>query len=118
MAWTATYRFARISPKKVCPVMDLIRGKGVDKALSILKFTPNRAASLVRKTLASAIANADEAEADVEMLVVRQAYVGKGVTMKRIQPKDRGRAHPIHKRTSHITVVVEEARKTSPAAAE
>jgi large subunit ribosomal protein L22 len=93
--------------------MDLIRGKPVNDALSVLKFTPNRAAAIVRKTLTSAVANADEAEADVELLVVQQVYVGRGVTMKRFQPKDRGRAFAINKRTSHITVIVEE---THPAA--
>ena len=110
MAWTAKHRFARISAKKVAPVMDLIRGKKVDDALSILKFTPNRAASILRRVLNSAVANADEAEADVELLVVREVYVGKGITMKRFQPKDRGKAYAIKKRTSHMTVVVEEAR--------
>ena len=109
MAWQATYRFARIAPRKVRPVMDLVRGREVTEAMNLLKFTPNLAAALLRKTLASAVANASEAEADVENLVVQQVFVGKGPVMKRFQPKDRGRAHPILKRTSHLTVVVEEA---------
>lgn len=110
MAWKAQTSFVRISPRKVRPVMNLIRGKKVDDALAILKFTPNRAAMIVRKALSSAIANADEGEADVDTLVVQQAYVNKGLVMKRFQPKDRGRAFAINKRTSHVTVIVEEAR--------
>lgn len=108
MAWTATHKYARISARKVRLVADLIRGRDVQDALNILKFTPNRAAGMVSKVLTSAIANANEAEAKVEDLVVDAAYVNEGPTIKRWQPKDRGRANPIMKRTSHITVVVEE----------
>jgi len=110
MAWQAVYRFARISPSKVRLVADLIRGRDVQEATNILKFTPNRAASIVSKVLASAVANANEAEADVDNLYVLAAHVDQGPTMKRWQPKDRGKAYPILKRTSHITVVVEEAK--------
>ncbi|KKL81360.1 hypothetical protein LCGC14_1995540 [marine sediment metagenome] len=112
MAWKAIHRFARISPTKVRPVVDLIRGRDVNDALSILKFTPNRAASLVSKALTSAVANANEAEADVERLYVETAFVDAAPTMKRWRPKDRGRAFPIMKRNSHITVVVEEESDT------
>ena len=107
MAWKATHRFARISPTKVRPIVNLIRGCNVEEALNVLKFTPNRGAVLVRKILASAIANADEGEADTESLYVEQAFVNEAPTMKRWRPKDRGRAFPIMKRNSHITVVVE-----------
>jgi large subunit ribosomal protein L22 len=110
MAWQALHRFARISPQKVKLVADMIRGRDVQDALNILKFTPNRAASMVSKVLNSAVANANEAEADVESLYVEAAVVNSGPTMKRWQPKDRGRAYAILKRTSHITVVVEEAK--------
>jgi len=113
MAWKAIHRFARISPRKVRLIADLIRGRDVNEALNVLKFTPNRAAGMVRKTLASAVANADEAEADVDLLFVETAFVDEGPTMRRWQPKDRGRAYPIRKRTSHITVVVEEATETT-----
>jgi large subunit ribosomal protein L22 len=109
MAWKAVHRYARISPRKVRLIADMIRGRDVDEALSLLKFTPNRAAGIVRKTLASAVANADEAEADVELLYVATATVDEAPTIKRWRPKDRGRIFPIHKRNSHITVVVEEA---------
>ena len=108
MAWTATHKYARISARKVRLIADLIRGRDVQDALNILKFTPNRAADMVSKVLTSAIANANEAEANVEALIVDQAFVDEGPTIKRWQPKDRGRANPIMKRTSHITVVVEQ----------
>ena len=107
MAWKAIHRFARISPSKVRLIANLIRGRDVEEALNVLKFTPNRGAVLVRKVLTSAVANADEAEADAESLYVEQAFVDEAPTMKRWRPKDRGRAFPIMKRNSHITVVVE-----------
>ena len=107
MAWKAIHKFARISPTKVRPIVDLIRGRDVEEALNMLKFTPHRGAVFVRKILASAVANADEAEADTDLLYVEQAFVNQAPTMKRWRPKDRGRAFPIMKRNSHITVVVE-----------
>ncbi len=113
MAWKAVHRFARISPRKVRLVADLIRGRDVNEALSILKFTPNRAAEMLRKALTSAVANANEAEADVDLLYVERAFVDEGPTLHRWRPKDRGRAFPIRKRTSHITVVVEEATEAA-----
>ena len=111
MPWEATHRFARISARKARLIIDLIRRREVNDAMNILKFTPNRAAGMIDKVLRSAVANADNAEADTENLYVKEAYVNEGATMKRFQPKDRGRAHQILKRTSHITVVVEEARE-------
>ena len=111
MAWQARHRYARISPRKVKLVTDMIRGRDVQDALNILKFTPNRAAAMVSKVLTSAIANANEAEADVDALFVETAFVGSGPTIKRFHPKDRGRAHSILKRTSHISVTVEEEGK-------
>jgi large subunit ribosomal protein L22 len=110
MAWQAKHRYARISSRKARLIADLIRGCDVQDALNILKFTPNRAAGMVSKVLTSAVANANEAEADVENLYVGEAFVDEGPTIKRWRPKDRGRAHPIMKRTSHITVVVEEGK--------
>jgi large subunit ribosomal protein L22 len=108
MAWLAVHRFARISPRKVKLITDLIRGLDVQEALNVLKFMPQRAAVMVSQVLTSAIANANEAEASVDKLYVETAKADGGPTMKRFRPKDRGRAHPILKRTSHITVVVEE----------
>ena len=108
MSWQSKHRYARISPRKAKLVTDMIRGREVQDALNVLKFTPNRAAVMVSKVLTSAVANANEAEADVERLYVERVFVDEGPTIKRWHPKDRGRAHPIMKRTSHITVVVEE----------
>ena len=87
--------------------MKLISGLNVQKALNILKFSPQRSAVMISKVLTSAIASANEAEADVESLRVSVARVDEGPRMKRIQPKDRGRAHPILKRFSHIVVAVD-----------
>lgn len=108
MAWQATHRFARISPRKARLMADLVRGLDVQDALNVLKFTPHRAAVMLSKVLTSAIANANEGEADTELLYVQEARVDEGPTIKRIRPKDRGRAHPILKRTSHISVMVEQ----------
>ncbi|MCD6303717.1 MAG: 50S ribosomal protein L22 [Planctomycetes bacterium] len=108
MAWQAKHKYARISPRKARLMAEMIRGRDVQDALNILKFTPNRAAEMVSKVITSAVAIANENEANVEKLFVEAAYVDDGPTIKRWRPKDRGRAHPILKRTSHITVVVEE----------
>ena len=114
MAWQATHKYARISSRKVKLVLDLIRGLDVENALTVLKFSPNRAASMVTTVLTSAVGNATDPAANernhvnVDQLVVSKAIVGEGPTIKRFRPKDRGRAHPINKRTSHITVEVDE----------
>ena len=106
MAWKARHRYARISPRKARLIADMIRDREVQDALNVLKFMPNRASGMVAKVLTSAIASADEAEADMDNLYVSEARVDEGPTMKRFRPKDRGRAHPIMKRTSHIVVAV------------
>jgi large subunit ribosomal protein L22 len=108
MAWKAKHRFARISARKARLVVDVIRGREVQVAMNLLEFMPHRAAVMIRKVLASAIASANEAEADTDALFVQEARIDEGPTMKRWQPKDRGRAHPILKRTSHIVVTVEQ----------
>ena len=107
MAYTSKYRMARISPTKARPVIDLIRGKRIDEASTILMMSKRRGAVLIKGVLDSAIANADQAEVNLRDLIVSEARVDSGPTMKRFQPKDRGRAHPILKRTSHITVSVD-----------
>jgi len=104
----ATHRWARISARKVRLVADLIRDEDIDSALSALRFSKKRAAVFVRKALDAAIASAEENDADVTKLIVSVSKVDEGPTMKRFQPKDRGRAHPIMKRSSHITVAVVE----------
>lgn len=100
------HKWARISPRKVRLVSDLIRGRDIDTALTVLKFSKKRAAVFVRKALESAIASAEDNEADLSRLVVSESRVDEGPTMKRFQPKDRGRAHPIMKRSSHVRVAV------------
>ena len=106
--WKSTHRYCRISPRKARLVTALIAGRPVNEALDLLKFTKKRASTLVDKVLRAAMADADEQEADVRKLFVHEARVDEGPTIKRFQPKDRGRAHPILKRTSHIVVSVGE----------
>ncbi|MCK4871496.1 MAG: 50S ribosomal protein L22 [Phycisphaerales bacterium] len=109
MAYTSKYNYARISARKVRLVADLIRGKSLDEALSLLSFSKKRAAVMVKKTLDAAVADAELDDADITVLYVSESRVDAGPTLKRWRPKDRGRAHPINKRTSHIIVAVEEA---------
>lgn len=101
-------RYHRGSPRKAGLLVDLIRGRGVDDALNQLSFTPKRAAVNVRKALDAAIADAEQHQADITALVVAESRVDDAPRIKRFHPKDRGRAHPILKRLSHITVGVEE----------
>ncbi|WP_418303219.1 50S ribosomal protein L22 [Paenibacillus yonginensis] len=99
----------RIAPRKAQLVVDLIRGKKVGEAIAILRHTPKAASPIVEKLLNSAIANAEHNYSmDVNKLVVTQAYVNQGPTMKRFRPRAMGRASRINKRTSHITLVVSE----------
>lgn len=107
MPYTNVHRMARISPTKVRLVTDLIKGRPIADAQAVLAMSKQRGAVFVSKALDAAIANADQAEAEVRRLVVTDARVDSGPTIKRFQPKDRGRAHPIMKRTSHITVSVD-----------
>lgn len=108
MAWKATHRYARISERKARLVADLIRGRSCDEALALLQFTHQRGAAFINKVLRSAMANANEQEASMNRLFVSEARVDPGPIIKRWHPKDRGRAHPIQKRTSHIHVCVDE----------
>lgn len=101
----AILRYVRVAPRKARLVVDLIRGKQVGEALSALKFIPRGASKVVEKVLKSAIANAQQKEiGDVDDLWIRRAYVDGGPVLKRFQPAPQGRAHPIKKRTSHITL--------------
>lgn len=105
----AIARYIRIAPRKVRLVVDLIRGKQVGEALAILKHTPKAASPVVEKLLKSAIANAEHNyELDPNNLVVGKVFVDQGPTLKRFRPRAMGRASRIHKRTSHITVVLNE----------
>ena len=101
------YRFARISAFKAREVTREIQGLPATDALQILDFIPKKAAGLIRKTLASAIANAENNNGvSPETLTVKEAVVGEGATIKRFQPKARGSAGPVRKRTSNITIIV------------
>ncbi|NLM25742.1 MAG: 50S ribosomal protein L22 [Firmicutes bacterium] len=105
----ATARYIRISPRKARAVIDLIRDKDVGEALAILRFTPNAAASVIEKVVNSAIANAENNyDLDPDSLYVAECYVDQGPIMKRVRPRARGMADRIRKRTSHITVVLQE----------
>ena len=106
----AILRNARISPRKVQIVLDLIRGKDYEVALATVKHTPKAACEYLEKLLKSAAANAENNHnMDTSRLYVSECFVGAGVTLKRIRPKDHGRAHRILKRTSNIVLVVKEA---------
>jgi large subunit ribosomal protein L22 len=103
----STYRYARISAFKAREVTREIQGLPATDALSVLRFTPKKAAALISKTLKSAIANAENNNnLRVENLVVQEAIVGEGPTIKRFVPKARGSAGPIRKRTSHIKITL------------
>ncbi|SEN60836.1 50S ribosomal protein L22 [Lihuaxuella thermophila] len=105
----AVARNVRIAPRKARLVIDLIRGKSVEEAFAILRFTPRAASPIIEKVLSSAVANAEHNHnLDTSRLVVEKAYVDEGPTMKRYMPRAMGRASRINKRTSHITVVVSE----------
>jgi large subunit ribosomal protein L22 len=106
----ARLRHARESSRKVRVVANMIRGKHIDEAMSILRFQPRKAAGLIRKLLVSAIANAaNNGKADVEQLFVKGILVDEGPTLKRWLPRAMGRANRVNKRTAHITVTVAEA---------
>ena len=107
--WTARHRFARIAPRKVRLVIDLIRGRMCEEAMVELRFNHRRGAVFIRDVLKAAMANADEQEADIPRLYIKETRVDGGPYLRRWRPKDRGRSHPIAKRTSHITVIVAEA---------
>lgn len=105
----ARARYIRIAPRKVRLVVDLIRGKEVGEAISILRHTPKAASPVIEKLLNSAIANAEHNYSlDPNNLVISQIYADPGPIMKRFRPRAQGRASRINKRTSHITLVVTE----------
>lgn len=105
----AVAKYIRVSPSKMKPIADLVRGKSVKEARAILKFTPNKGAKVFLKVLNSAVANAENNhDMDVEALVVTDIYANQGPTMKRWKAGSMGRANPIKHRTSHVGVVVSE----------
>jgi large subunit ribosomal protein L22 len=110
MAFEAKHRFARIAPRKARLLMDLVRGRDVDDALTILRFSKQRASGMIEKVIRSAVANASEQDvaSSRNALYVAKAWVDPGPTIKRFQPKDRGKAYSINKRTSHLVVAIDE----------
>ena len=106
---SAKLSYARVSVQKACFVLDAIRGKSAQEALAIVTYNPRYASELIAKLLKSAIANAENNNGlSAENLYVAECYANKGPTMKRIQPRAQGRAYRILKRSSHITIVLDE----------
>ena len=102
----ATAKTVRFTPRKVRLVLDMVRGRSVEEALAILKFTPNHAATAVAKVVKSAVANAT----NNNQLYIKACYANEGVVLKRFMPRAKGNAAQILKRTSHITVVVSDEK--------
>jgi large subunit ribosomal protein L22 len=108
----ASSQYVRLSAQKARLLLGLIRGQAVERALGILEFTARRGAKVVAKTLRSAVANAESGQrVDVDLLYVKRAFADEGPTLKRFLPRAHGRATKLFKRTSHITVVVDERHK-------
>jgi large subunit ribosomal protein L22 len=106
----AVAKYIRISPQKARLVADVVRGKNVETAITTLRFMPKKAAQILRRVLESAVANAEQTSAiDVDTLYVKEIQINGGPMLKRFRPRAMGRATRILKRTSHITVVVDEA---------
>jgi len=109
MEASATARFVRVSPRKARLVVDLIRGKRITEAQTVLGLAKKASASIVKKVLNSAVANAGQTGViDLDTLYVKKAYVDLGASQKRFRPAPMGRAHKYRRRTSHITIVVDE----------
>ncbi|MBN2467592.1 MAG: 50S ribosomal protein L22 [Deltaproteobacteria bacterium] len=103
-------RYIRISPRKLRYVADIIKGKKVEEAVDILTFLPQKASAIIGKIVKSAIANAGQDESiDVDTLYIKKVFVDEGPTLKRFRPRAMGRASKIKKRTSHITVILDES---------
>ena len=110
MEAVAKARHIRISPRKARLVADMIRGKKAEQALNVLTFTQKAAARILKKVLDSAIANAaNKGDIDVDTLYIKKIFVDQGPTWKRHRPRAMGRATLIQKKTSHITIVLDEA---------
>jgi large subunit ribosomal protein L22 len=105
----AVAKYVRISPQKVRKLIDVVKGKPVEEGLNLIKFMPQKAATIVEKTIRSAVANADQVpDLDVDSLVIQNITADQGPTLKRFKARARGRGTRILKRTSHITVILTE----------
>lgn len=114
MQTEAKSKYIRMSPRKIKRVLDLVRGKRVDQALDMLHFTPKVAAVPIEKTIRSAVANLGNIEegqrVDLAQIFIVDAFVNQGPTLKRFRPMSMGRAGKIRKRTSHLTIVLEDSK--------
>ncbi|MBW2450901.1 MAG: 50S ribosomal protein L22 [Deltaproteobacteria bacterium] len=109
MEASAKLKYARLSPQKTRLVVDMVRGKGVQEALNILKFSPQKPADIVAKLVRSAVANAEQkGVGDLDRLYVKSITVDQGPVLKRFMPRAQGRATRIRKPTSHIFVILDE----------
>jgi large subunit ribosomal protein L22 len=107
--YRASHRYARISPRKARLLMNLVRGRDVDDAITLLRFSKQRVSGMIEKVIRSAVANANERPVPPRnTLYVAKAWVDPGPVIKRFQPKDRGKAYSIKKRTSHLVVSLDQ----------
>lgn len=105
----AVARFVRISPRKIRLIMDEIRGKQIEEAVNMLSFAPQKGARILKKLINSAVANAEgNADVDIDALYIKRIYADEGPSLKRWRPRALGRASKIIKRTSHLTVILDE----------
>lgn len=107
----AIAKFQRVSPRKTALIARNVRGKGIEEAMNILRFTPNKPARAILNVLKSAAANATQMAVNVDAMFVKEILVTSGPTWKRFMPRSQGRATKIHKRTSHITVILAEGQE-------
>jgi len=107
----AIAKFQRVSPRKTALIARNVRGKGIEEAMNILRFTPNKPAGALLNVLKSAAANATQMAVNVDAMFVKEILVTSGPTWKRFMPRSQGRATKIHKRTSHITVILAEGQE-------
>lgn len=107
----AIAKFQRVSPRKTALIARNVRGKGIEEAINILRFTPNKPAGAILNVLKSAAANATQMAVNVDAMFVKEILVTSGPTWKRFMPRSQGRATKIHKRTSHITVILAEGQE-------
>lgn len=108
----AIAKFQRVSPRKTRLVAKNVQGKGVEEAMNFLRFTPNKPAGVLLNVLKSAVANASQlGGVNVDAMVIKEVIVNEGPTWKRFMPRAQGRATKIHKRTSHVTVILAEGQE-------
>ena len=107
----AVAKYIRLSPRKVRLILDQIRGKSVEEAINLISFTPQKGAKVLLKLINSAVANAEQgSDVDVDKLYIQKIFADEGPTLKRFRPRAMGRATRIRKRTSHLTVILNERK--------